>query len=215
MNSIEEALPLLEAIMKGLAKHFGSKCEFVLHDYQKDFSSSIVAIENGEITGRSVGKGGTEIGLRIIQGDQSEDGLFHYTTQTKQGRRLHSSTIYLKNDEQEIIGSMCINYDMTDLMNLKTAVNQLMEPMELASEPTDTVIFSDVEDMLTALIKESLDKIGVPVPMMTRAQKREGIQYLNRRGAFKIKNSTNVVAKYYNISRYTIYNYLSDEIIEE
>lgn len=215
MNSIEEVLPLLETIIKGLAKHFGSKCEIVLHDYQKDFSSSIVAIENGEITGRSVGKGGTEIGLRIIQGDQSEDGLFHYTTQTKQGRRLHSSTIYLKNDEKEIIGSMCINYDMTDLMNLRTAFNQVMEPLAMASEPTETVIFSDVEDMLTALIKESLDKIGVPVAMMTRAQKREGILYLNRRGAFKIKNSTNVVAKYYNISRYTIYNYLSDEIVEE
>lgn len=215
MNSIEEALPLLETVMKGIAKHFGSKCEIVLHDYQKDFSSSIVAIENGEITGRSVGKGGTEIGLRIIQGDQSEDGLFHYTTQTKQGRRLHSSTIYLKNDEKEIIGSMCINYDMTDLVNLRTAVNQVLEPLEMASEPTETVIFSDVEDMLTALIKESLDKIGVPVSMMTRAQKREGILYLNRRGAFKIKNSTNVVAKYYNISRYTIYNYLSDEIVEE
>ena len=44
MNSIEEALPLLETVMKGIAKHFGSKCEIVLHDYQKDFSSSIVAI---------------------------------------------------------------------------------------------------------------------------------------------------------------------------
>ena len=44
MNSNEEALPLLETVMKGIAKHFGSKCEIVLHDYQKDFSSSIVAI---------------------------------------------------------------------------------------------------------------------------------------------------------------------------
>ena len=51
--------------------------------------------------------------------------------------------------------------------------------------------------------------------MMTRAQKQEGIQYLNKRGAFKIKNSTNIVAKYYNISRYTIYNYLNGDITEE
>ena len=55
MNSIEEVLPLLETVIKGIAKHFGSSCELVLHDYQKDFSSSIVAIENGELTGRSVG----------------------------------------------------------------------------------------------------------------------------------------------------------------
>lgn len=215
MNSIEEALPLLETVIKGLAKHFGSKCELVLHDYQKDFSSSIVAIENGELTGRSVGSGGTEIGLRIIQGDQSEDGLFHYSTQTKDGRRLHSSTIYLKNEEGEIIGSLCINCDMTDLMNLKASVDQMIGPMQPATVSTDTIVFPDVEDMLTALIKESLEKIGVPVSMMTRAQKREGILYLNQRGAFKIKNSTNIVAKYYNISRYTIYNYLSDSYVEE
>lgn len=215
MNSIEEALPLLETVIKGLAKHFGSKCELVLHDYQKDFSSSIVAIENGELTGRSVGRGGTEIGLRIIQGDQSEDGLFHYSTQTKDGRRLHSSTIYLKNEEGEIIGSLCINCDMTDLMNLKASVDQMIEPMQPPTSATDTIVFPDVEDMLTALIKESLERIGVPVSMMTRAQKREGILYLNQRGAFKIKNSTNIVAKYYNISRYTIYNYLSDSYVEE
>lgn len=90
-----------------------------------------------------------------------------------------------------------------------------MEPFEQASEPAETIVFSDVEEMLIALIKESLDKISVPVAMMTRAQKQEGIQYLNKRGAFKIKNSTNIVAKYYNISRYTIYNYLNGDITEE
>jgi predicted transcriptional regulator YheO len=215
MNSIEEVLPLLEPIVKGIAEHFGKQCEVVLHDYQKDFSSSIVAIANGQLTGRSIGKGGTKIGLRIMQGDQKEDGLFHYTTQTKQGKLLHSSTMYLKNDAGEVIGSLCINYDMTDLMNLKSAINHVMGPMDVAPEPYNPIVFSDVEDMLIALIKESIDQIGVPVSIMTRAQKREGIQYLNQRGAFKIKNSTNIVAEYYNISRFTVYNYLNDEDVEE
>lgn len=215
MKSIEEALPFLEPVIKGIAEHFGKQCEVVLHDYQKDFSSSIVAIANGELTGRSIGQGGTKIGLRIMQGDQKEDGLFHYRTQTKQGKLLNSSTIYLKNDAGEVIGSLCINYDMTDLMNLKSAINHVMEPMEIAPEPYSPIVFSDVEDMLIALIKESIDLVGVPVSVMTRAQKREGIQYLNQRGAFKIKNSTNVVAEYYNISRFTVYNYLSDDEINE
>ena len=215
MNSVEEVLPLLEPIVKGIAEHFGKQCEVVLHDYQKDFSSSIVAIANGELTGRSIGKGGTKIGLRVIQGNQQEDGLFHYTTQTKQGKLLNSSTIYLKNDAGEVIGSLCINYDMTDLMNLKTAINHVMEPMEVTQEPYNPIVVSDVEDMLIAMIKESIDQIGVPVSVMTRAQKRDGIQYLNQRGAFKIKNSTNIVAEYYNISRFTVYNYLNDMDVEE
>ena len=64
MKSIEEVQPLLEVLIKGLSKHFGEKCEFVVHDYSKEYARTIVAIENGQVTGRSVGKGGTDIGLR-------------------------------------------------------------------------------------------------------------------------------------------------------
>jgi len=45
---------------------------------------------------------------------------------------------------------------------------------------------------------------------MTREQKVEGINYLNKKGVFKIKNAGNIIAKYYDISKYTIYNYLSE-----
>ena len=61
-----------------------------------------------------------------------------------------------------------------------------------------------------AMITDSINYIGVPAALMTREQKIEGIRYLNRRGAFKIKNAANVVARYYDISRYTIYNYIND-----
>ena len=59
MKSIEEALPLLKTLIEGMSKHFGDKVEFVVHDYSREYASSIVAIENGQVTGRSVGKGGT------------------------------------------------------------------------------------------------------------------------------------------------------------
>ena len=41
---------------------------------------------------------------------------------------------------------------------------------------------------------------------------RESIAYLNRRGAFKIKNAATIAAKYYDISRYTLYNYLNIKV---
>ena len=74
----------------------------------------------------------------------------------------------------------------------------------------DTVVYHDVEDMLYSMIKESLERIGTPVALMTRDQKIEGIRYLNRRGVFSIKNAANIVARYYDVSKYTIYNYLND-----
>lgn len=210
MNSIRESLPLLETIIKGFSKHFGDKCELLVHDYSEDFSSSIVAIENGQITGRSVGKGGTDIGLKIIQGTQDNDGQFRYATQTLDGRRLLSSTIYLKDDGGNILGTLCINYDITDLISTRNHLDQFIGAAPIDITPAVTTVFEDVEEMLLSMIKDSLDMIGTPVALMTREQKIEGIRYLNQRGAFRIKNASNIVATYYDVSRYTIYNYIND-----
>lgn len=212
MKSIEEVQPLLEVLIKGLSKHFGEKCEFVVHDYSKEYARTIIAIENGQVTGRSVGKGGTDIGLRIVQGEHRDDGRYCYTTQTVDGRRLRSSTIYLKDDDGKLLGSLCINSDITDMVNMRNCFNQIfMETVgSEENQPDDTVVYHDVEDMLYSMIKESLEKIGTPVALMTREQKIEGIRYLNRRGVFSIKNAANIVARYYDVSKYTIYNYLND-----
>lgn len=213
MKSIEEALPLLETLIKGLSKHFGEKVEFVVHDYAREYARTIVAIENGQVTGRSVGKGGTDIGLKIVQGEHNSDGRYCYTTQTVDGRQLRSSTIYLKDDEGKLLGSVCINNDITDMVNMRNCFNQFFaDAVGSGAEqhPGETVVYHDVEDMLYSMIKESLERIGTPVAMMTREQKIEGIRYLNRRGVFSIKNAANIVARYYDVSKYTIYNYLSD-----
>lgn len=210
MNSIEEILPVLEVILKGLGKHFGDRYEFVVHDYLRDFSSSIVAIENGELTGRRVGDSGTKLGLRIYQGVESEDGQFHHTIQAGNGRRFNSSTIYLKNDAGEVIGSLCINFDVSELLAAKSTLDSLIGVEQQNSPREEHNVIGNIEDMLNEMIKESLEAVGTPVANMTRAQKMEGIQYLNRRGAFKIKNAANIVAQCYDISRYTVYNYINN-----
>ena len=54
-------LELLEQIAKAIAAQFGSNCEVVLHELSgKSAYSSIVAIENGHVTGRKVGGWGTD-----------------------------------------------------------------------------------------------------------------------------------------------------------
>ena len=210
MKSIEEVLPLLRCIIEGLGKHFGKNCELVVHDYSQDFSSSITAIENGHITGRKVGSSGSKIGLRVMQGVETEDGQYNYTTRTKNGRVLKSSTIYLKNDDGEVIGSLCINCDVTDLLGLQGLLNDMIPLAQQETAGTDDVIYDDVESILEGMINQSIEYIGTPVALMTREQKIEGINYLYRRGAFKIKNAATAVAKYYDISRYTVYNYINE-----
>ncbi len=69
---------------------------------------------------------------------------------------------------------------------------------------------SSIDDFLVSLIYESIDMIGVPVTFMTREQKMAGIKFLKERGAFKITKASEIIAKYYDISKYTVYNYLSE-----
>lgn len=212
MNKVEDILPLLQDIINGLGKQFGDKCEFIIHDYSKPFDSTIVAIVNGELTGREIGMGGTNIGLRVLQALEEPNGKFNYVSQTLDGRFLRSSTIYLKNSVGEVIGSLCINMDITELLNANKILEKLCKIDPNKEQKADAVIFNNIEDLLINMIQESIDYVGVPVAKMTREDKIKGIQYLNKRGAMRIKNASNTIAKYYDISKFSVYNYINDEI---
>ena len=211
MKSIDEILPFLSTLIEGMAKHFGERCEFVVHDYSKG-TSAIVAIVNGEVTGRSVGRGNDRIGLPVMQGVEEESGKFNFIFQTQDGRFLRSSMIYLRGDEGELLGSLCVNFDVTELVRSRNFIDSFIYLNANAAQRKQmSSAFSDnIDDFLVNMITDSIRYVGVPVAHMTREQKVEGIAYLNRHGAFKIKNAAPVAAKYYDISRYTLYNYLSE-----
>ena len=60
-------LDLLEQIAKAIAAQFGSNCEVVIHELSgKSAYSSIVAIENGHVTGRKVGDGPSHVVLEQL-----------------------------------------------------------------------------------------------------------------------------------------------------
>jgi predicted transcriptional regulator YheO len=211
MNTVEDVLPVFKKVVEGLGKHFGDSCEFVLHDYTKEFSSTIVAIANGEVTGRSVGKGGTNIGLRVMQGMEGEDGRFNYVSQTQDGRFLRSSTIFLKDDKGKVVGTLCINIDITEMIHARNYLEKFVNIGKENEQHVEALVYENVDDLLISIINDSIAFIGTPVALMTREQKIEGINYIQKRGGFKIKNAGNVIAKYYDISKYTIYNYLNEK----
>ena len=86
MKTIHDELPLLKAVIRMIALHLGASCEVVLHDLTKNYTSTIVAIENGEITGRKVGDPGSNLGLEVLRGLSDESGdRFNYVTHTQKG----------------------------------------------------------------------------------------------------------------------------------
>ncbi len=45
---MDHTLKLLKQMAHGIAKQFGTSCEVVIHDLNKDLETSIVHIENGQ-----------------------------------------------------------------------------------------------------------------------------------------------------------------------
>lgn len=215
MESIYEELDFLKKLIKGIALQFGPNCEVVLLDLSnfEEEGSVIVAIENGHVTGRKVGDSGTNLGLELMRGTDKEGDKFNYLTQTKTGRILRSSTMHIRNSSGKPIGCICINFDITDLKMAEAAIQGLTASAD-TGEPVKEFFVNDVNEMIDVLMREAQSQVGKPVAMMSKEDKMKVIQYLDQKGAFMIKKSTDRVCAHFNISKYMLYSYL-DEIREE
>lgn len=203
----DAVLNFLRHLAKGLADQFGPNCEIVIHDLSDNYKeNSIVAIENGHVSNRKVGDGPSLAVLDALKSDpQKLENHASYLTKTKDGRILKSTTIYIRNDEQKIIGVFSINYDITELIMIENAIKPLVS---VESEEKASPIPQNVTDLLNDLIEESTRQVGKPVPLMTREDKIKAIKFLNDRGALLITKAGDKISKHFGISKYTLYSYI-------
>ena len=92
-HKLHPVLDGIRQILPSLAYALGPDCELVLHDF-KDIRHSIVAIE-GNVTHRSVGSPLTDLGLQTIRKRETPPELLKYTSFTREGRELISSTFFI------------------------------------------------------------------------------------------------------------------------
>ena len=210
--TLEQHKPLLERLAKGIAALFGPACEVAVHDLTGDLESSIIAIENGQVTGRHVGDGASELVLKAIADSAGTvEDHYSYLARTKEGRMVKSSSIYIRDDKGKAIGLFGINYDITDLIMAQRALDVAVSVEKPENEGDISAITTNVADLLDRLIEEADTFIGKPVAMMTKDDKTQAIKHLNDKGAFLIKKAGDKVAKHYDISKYTLYNYMDAE----
>ncbi len=113
----------LERLAKGVATLFGDNCEVTVHDLRQGYENSIVAIENGHVTGRRVGDGSSEVVLRALKGEPSKiRDDYSYLARTKDGRIVKSSSIFLRDKKGRPTHLFGINYDITDLIMARKAL---------------------------------------------------------------------------------------------
>ena len=202
-------LEFLRRLAVAITTEFGMNSEVVVHDLTaKDTEHTIAAIENGHVSQRQAGDGASRVVLEALQrrGDPTLCDNLGYLTKTRDGRILKSSTVYVRNDEGEVEGVLSLNLDVTEFLMAERAIDSILNHKEKDEAPER--IPQNVNDLLDDLIEQSVALVGKPVAMMTKDDKIDAIQFLNRAGAFLVTKSGDKVSKYFGISKYTLYSYI-------
>ncbi len=199
----------LKQIMNLLEQQFGNRCEVVLHDLSRPYDSTIIDIRNGHITGRRVGDCGSNLGLEVIRGTVKDGDKFNYFTNTRDGKILRSSSIYLKDDEDKVRYSLCVNVDITESIRFENYLHE-NNRYDIGEDKnhTEEVFVDNVHDLLDDLLQKGFQFVGKQPSEMNKENKMQLLEFLDKKGAFLISKSGEKVCEVLGISKYTFYNYL-------
>ncbi|EFC92464.1 MULTISPECIES: helix-turn-helix transcriptional regulator [Dethiosulfovibrio] len=213
---MEKLHPILRSMLpmvKGLALALGPDYEVVLHDVS-DPDHSVVAIENGHVTGRSVGSPLRDFALYVLKSaeEQDRDYVVNYLTRSKDGKRIRSNTFYLKDDTGEIVGYMCVNYDMTKAEMVKGMVDFLVavDPSAAYSEFDVDGPQGKFEDLLERNLRVLRGKVGKPLHLCSKQECLEAVKDLDEGGFFLLKGAVETLAQETGKTKYTIYSYIRE-----
>jgi predicted transcriptional regulator YheO len=207
---LDARLQALLPIVRGLAQMFGPDCEVVLHDVGR-LPHSIVAIENGGVSGRTVGDVPTDRMLRNLR-DPGEARDVRLYVSSHEGKVLKSLAVTLRDEDGEPYGLLGLNYDVSEVVQAQrvladfAAIGRLGGGVPEAGE----IFAGDIRDVVTGMVTQTLGEIGKTPAAMTREEKMEVVKRLEERGAFLVKRSAEQVAEALDLSRYTIFAYLKE-----
>jgi predicted transcriptional regulator YheO len=200
---LEPLLPLV----RGLAELLGEHCEVVLHDLG-EMPHTIVAIEHGEVTGRSIGDVPTDLMLRTLR--RGEEGAVPYRVylSSTHGKVMRSLSVTLRDERGEAYGLLGVNLDVSPRSSA-----ELTAPPQGQSEPSadaDEIFSGDIREVVDGMIAKVIAEQGKTPSVMTRDEKMDVVKQLEARGAFLVKRSAEQVAEALELSRYTIFSYLKE-----
>ncbi|WP_344818495.1 helix-turn-helix transcriptional regulator [Microbacterium soli] len=213
-ESAEEVLRLYRPVMRALATAAGPSVEVVLHNLDSsdvDLDHTIMAIENGHVTGRSVGGPSTSLGLDVLKDRRGNHDAFGYRAFTSDGRELRSSSVYFHNAAGDIIASLCINVDLSPIQHARNMLEALLPVAPVSAENAPQEHFgSDLLSVMDQMITEAIAEIGRPVAQMSRDDKIAVLEKLDQRGVTQMRKSIETIAKRLRVSRVTAYAYLDE-----
>jgi predicted transcriptional regulator YheO len=188
-----------------LVKMFGPRCEVAVHDFN-NLEKSLIYIA-GKITDREIGSPITDLVLQELRKPPTEiQDIPNYKTQSKKGVVMKSSTVFLRDTNEVVIGAFCINYDISLLMQIEGEMQDFITFDD--SQKKSESFYNSVHDVIEGMVDQVLQGFKKSPSLMSMDEKIESVRLLEEKGAFLIKGSTEYLATVLGVSKFTIYNYL-------
>lgn len=211
---VKELHPGIQAVLQvidGLYEILGSRHEVIVHDLSQ-LEHSIVAVR-GTITNRKPGGPPTNYLLQFLKkyGDEAPNRI-NYRSMTSDGRILRSTTIFIRDEDGHIIGSLCINQDLTDYIVASKLIQESLDFPQTEQEngEPEELFARDINEVMEAMVRSELELVQKPVAYMQKEDKLTIVQNLEEKGIFDVKGSVEYVAECLGVTHFTVYNYLKE-----
>lgn len=209
-ETVRRFLPMVDFLEQILGKN----SEIVLHDFS-DPDHAIVDIRNGIVSGRKVGGPATDLALTIMHDPKYRDLPFitGYEGRGAGGKTLESATYFIREND-EIVGMLCVNTDLSTVRSINAMAQQLMACFDAAptrTEPAPIEVESlseSTQELIDRSIAELLSARGLDVASLGQSDRVDVIRHLNGNGVFMLKGAVACAATALGISEPSVYRYL-------
>lgn len=209
-EAVRRFLPMVDFLEQVLGKN----SEIVLHDFS-DPDHAIVDIRNGIVSGRKVGGPATDLALKIMHDAKYRDLPFitGYEGRGAGGKTLESATYFIREND-EIVGMLCVNTDLSTVRSINAMAQQLMACFDAAptrTEPASIEVESlseSTQELIDRSIAELLSARGLDVTSLGQSDRVDVIRHLNGNGVFMLKGAVACAATALGISEPSVYRYL-------
>lgn len=204
----EEFKPFIKMV-DFLGEILGDYSEVVLHDLTNP-NHSIIAIKNGHVTGRTVGGPVTNLITKIIEDNETkkEDYLCRYNGYVGD-KQLQSSTFFVTDKDEKIIGMLCVNTDIETLAKTRDFLESMIGKRNHGLDEVTERLNMSIDEVAIECINKVITKRNIQPEKMTQQDKIEIVKILHDNGIFMLKGAVPHIANALKISEPSVYRYLS------
>jgi predicted transcriptional regulator YheO len=201
------------SIANFLGEVLGSNTEIIIHDLI-NYDHSIVHIINGHISNRKIGDSITDLVLEfmITESKGNKQFICNYNSKTIGDKLLYSSTYFIRDEKNNIVGALCLNSDYHEVKKSLSFLTSLLpnyvDDKVLALSNIKENLNSNPQEVTISKIDEILNQFDVEASRMTIEEKTDVIAALNNCGIFNIRGSVQEVANKLQMSEPSVYRYI-------